>query len=187
MALKKVPNGGSIGWRLWRAIRRWKWPLAATFFTILMTYVIYWTGPLEYQTSTFGILPIVLSYSVLGIGFFAILAGILYELNTKFRIFYICDNCNKNFVFEGHKNPNIKCPFCSSENLRMAEIIPLKEHPRGIVWNPPEDILKPSSKEKEFKICPLCGSLENIASSVCTKCSYNFDTGLTSDQKKGII
>jgi len=162
-------NVGAIIRHLWGSIRRWKWPIAAIILSILMNYIIYWTGPQPYQTSTFGILPIFLSYSLLALCSLVIIAGILYELNTKFRIYYVCQNCNQNFVFEGHKNPNIRCPFCFSENLRIAETIALKENPRGIVWNPPKD-LRQSTKEKEYKICPMCGSLENIASSVCSKC-----------------
>jgi len=150
MALRKMPNGGVIAWRLWRAIRRWKWPIAAMILSISMTYVIYWTGPQPYQTYTFGILPIILSYGILALCFFAIITGILYELNTKFRIYFICESCNKNFVHEGKKNPDVRCPFCSSEKLHIAEIIALPEHPRGLVWNPPK-VVQPQ-EEKEFGI-----------------------------------
>jgi len=140
MALKKMPDGGLSTWRLWRAIRRWKWPIAAIILSITMTYVMYWTGPQLYQSYTFGILPIVLSYGILGVCFFLIIAGILYELNTKFRIYYICEGCNRNFVFEGKKGPDVRCPSCSSSKLYAAEIIPLKEYPKGLVWNPPKGI-----------------------------------------------
>jgi DNA-directed RNA polymerase subunit RPC12/RpoP len=134
------------------SIRRWKWPLLAIIFTILMTYVLYWTGPLEYERSTFGILPIILSYGLLALGFFAIFAGILYELNTKFRVYYICESCNKNFVYEGKGNQDIRCPFCSSEKLHIATTITLKGFPRGIVWNPPKGKVEQSLEEKELKI-----------------------------------
>jgi len=159
-----------------RFFRRWKWPIAAIISSILMSYALYWTGPEGYRTSTFGILPSVLTFALLFICFSIIIAGILYDLNTKFRIYYICKNCDRNFIFEGHKNPNVQCPFCSSESLRIAEIITIKEHPRGLVWNPPND-LRSKEKVQEFKICPMCGSLEDIASSVCSKCSYKFETG----------
>jgi len=144
MALKKMPNGGIAG-RLRRAIERWKWPIVAVILSITMTYVIYWTGPQPYQTTTFGILPIILSYGLLALCFFAIITGILYEFFTEFRIYYICESCKKNFVYKGKKYRDVRCPFCSSEKLQIAETIALTEHPRGLVWNPPK-VIQPQEK-----------------------------------------
>ena len=101
MALKKMPDGGAIAERLRRAIRRWKWPIVAAILSITMTYVMYWTGPQPYQSTTFGILPIFLSYGLLALCFFVIITGILYEFYTEFRTYYICESCKKNFVYKG--------------------------------------------------------------------------------------
>jgi len=155
-----------------RFFRRWKWPMLAILTWFLMIYVMYWMDVLE-TVITPGLTSFLTFFTLL-ICFLIIGGGVLYELKVKFRIFYVCQNCGQNFVFEGRKNPDIKCPYCSSENLRVAATIPLKEHPRGLVWNPPEEST-PTPKEKEFKICPMCGSVEDIASPVCSKCSYKFE------------
>ena len=170
MALRKGPNGGVIAWHLWRAIKRWRWPIAALILSILMIYALYWTGPQPYQSYTFGILPILLSYGILIFCILLIFAGILYELNTKFRIYYICEGCNKSFVFEGKKDPDVRCPSCSSKRLSIAEIIPLKEYPRGIVWNPPKGESGTSPEEKGVdratyvvgELIELCHHLQQI-------------------------
>jgi len=169
MALRKGPNGGVIAWHLWRAVKRWRWPITAIILSIIMIYSLYWTGPQPYQSYTFGILPILLSYGVLVFCFLLIFAGILYELNTKFKIYYICKSCNKSFVFEGKKNPDVRCPSCSSKKLYIAEIMPLKEYPRGIVWNPPKGA-KRSLEEKGVdratyvvgELIELCHHLQQI-------------------------
>jgi len=159
MALRKGPNGGVIAWRLWRVIKRWRWPIAAIILSIIMIYALYWTGPQPYQSYTFGILPILLSYGILGFCILLIVAGILYEVNTKFKIYYICEGCNKSFVFEGKKDPDVRCPSCSSKKLHIAEIIPLREHPRGILWNPPKGKFEESLEEKVDRAAYVVGEL----------------------------
>jgi DNA-directed RNA polymerase subunit RPC12/RpoP len=131
-------NRGGIIRHLWKSIRRWKWPLAAIMFTILMTYVIFWTGPQPYQTSTFGILPVFMSYLLSALCLFIIFLQVLYEHYTKAKTYYICKSCNKNFTLEGYDHPDARCPFCSSNKLHVVITAVDKEQKiKGLLWNPP--------------------------------------------------
>jgi len=144
-----------------------------------MTYVMYWMDVEE--TTGFGILPAFMSYVTLTLFFFAIIAGIVYELKAKFKIFYLCQSCYQNFEIDGHMHSDVRCPFCSSKNLRVITTVAnIREHPRGLVWNPKEEDLSPSSEDKgrqrRTKVCSRCGSLEDYASTICSKCAHPFET-----------
>jgi len=164
---------------LWGIIRRWKWIAIAIFMSLLMTYVMYWMDVEE--TVAFGILPAFMSYTTLALFFFMIIAGIVYELKAKFKIFYLCQNCYQNFVIDGHMHTDVRCPYCSSKNLSVITTVAnIKEHPRGLVWNPKEeDDLSPPSADEErqrrTKVCSRCGSQEHYASAICSKCSHPFE------------
>lgn len=110
--------------------------MVAIIISLLMTYFMFWMSP---ETCVFGVLPAFMSYVVLFMCFSIIAAGVLYELKTEFRIYYICQSCYRNFVLDGRKNPDPRCPFCSSKDLHILTTITKKEQPRGLVWNPPED------------------------------------------------
>jgi len=150
----------------------------AIVMSLLMTYVMYWMDIEE--TTVYGILPAFMSYITLTLFFFAIVAGIVYELKAKFKIFYLCQNCYQNFVIDGHMHSDVRCPYCSSNNLSVITTVAnIKEHPRGLVWNPKEEDSAPSSAEKErqrrTKVCSRCGSEEDYASTICSKCSHPFE------------
>jgi len=171
----------SITLHLWGIVRRWKWIIAATMMSLLMTYVMYWMDVEE--TTVFGILPAFMSYVTLSLFFLLMIAGVLYELKAIFRIFYLCQNCCQNFVLDGHMNPDARCPFCSSKKLSVIATVAKIDHPRGLVWNPPEeDGLRPLSADKErqrrIKVCSRCGSQEDYASTICSKCSHPFETSV---------
>ena len=171
MALDKITP------HLWGIIRRWKWIAIAIFMSLLMTYVMYWMDVEE--TVAFGILPAFMSYTTLALFFFMIIAGILYELKAKFKIFYLCQNCYQNFVIDGHMHSDVKCPYCSSKNLSVITTVAnIKEHPRGLVWNPKDDLSPPSADEgrqRRTKACSRCGSQEDYASAICSRCHQPFE------------
>jgi len=121
--------------------------------SIAMTYVMLWMSP---ETCVFGILPDFMSYVLLFLCFSIIAFQVLCEHYSKAKTYYICKSCSKNFTLDGYQNPDARCPFCSSSKLHVVITAVDKEHPRGLVWNPPQKDRKPLMPKEFYVGTCLC-------------------------------
>lgn len=133
-------KGEGVARFMWRITRRWKWSIAAILMSLLMIYVLFWVNnPL--MMSFLGTSErFAASYFTLFFVFFLIIAIVLYELNVKASTYYVCENCYKPFVLDGHQDPDARCPFCSSKDLHVLMTATKKDQKfKGLIWNPPPD------------------------------------------------
>jgi len=87
---------------------------------------------------------IISSYLILVAILWFIILQALFEIKYKYRTYYICENCLRNFVLNGFRNPDSRCPFCSSYKLHVIIAVANKEQEiKGMVWNPPQKERKP--------------------------------------------
>lgn len=130
MALREVLSRGGVTKLLWRVVRRWKWSIAVIMLSFLMAYVLFWVNnPL--MEMFFPLDRVFSSYLILVFVLWVIILQAFFELKIEYRTYYICEGCYKNFILDGHANPDARCPFCSSKKLHVV-MTAMKRDEKGI-------------------------------------------------------